>query len=625
MLKSGYPVNALIADETGLGKTIVVGLYLFSLVLRGLVRNILVTAPKSLLGQWHDELLYKFGLYFRIVTSGRELKELLENLRPDSELRLIVSIDLVKGKYGIKFLQETPDRSIDVAIIDEAHHVITRKDTLRLEAAKYISKKTKSLILVSATPFRGYYDVDYERVIDLLGKGFLYIRRFKDQVVDLKGNYIFPPRESFRVKLTPNPRWRGVYDTISSLIDDTPLKPITKIVLKKRAASSLSSLQLTIEKIRTRKIFEDPFTEETDDVFGLEPDIYDIKTGAHSKKIPYTNLSKILDITRKVMSENRSFKEIEFLRLLRPLIKKDKVVIFTEYKSTLDHLGNILMKEDVNFVSIHGGMGVKERRKTMEVFWRDEKVKVLLATDAAGEGINLHIAPYQINYDIPWSPLKLEQRFGRIHRYGQRRPTYVYNLAIAGTIDEKISDRILEKIRNIAKLLGDWVYDYIGMAIRPSEVKELVLTNGIGPDEKTIVQRLKKVKEELHNPPYDNFNELLNELEVIRANICKWLNIKAVQEINILETIRISKEVIRRIKTKKVQEFAEHGLMTFCTGHEQSALFWILVKSNGAYLDPLTGAQVEEKHAHQYLEDKIRELANFYGFECNSIDYVGDV
>lgn len=612
LLRNGFSSNILLADETGLGKTIIIGLNLFSFILRGFAKRILIISPKSLVDQWNEEMLYKFGILFKIIDSGKMFKDLKEKIFEFGEFFGIVSLDLVKEKKGTEFLADLPLKFFDFVIFDEAHHVITKKDTMRYKVAKLLSTKTKSLIFMSATPFRGYIESEYQRLTDLLGSNFIYIRRFKDQIKDHNGNPLFPPRESYTIKIVPDIQWQMTYSTITTIINNLPIKPILRIVLKKRLASDLVSLQSTIEKIQLAK--EDVFKNETDDLKNKEPD-FQTKISEKSKfknQVEMKDLKRMNIIIRNSKRKGLSLKEIEFLKIIKPMIRKHKVVVFTEYRTTLENLAKILKEEEINLVSVHGSKKFKERKFAINSFWRDEKVRVLLATDAAGEGINLQIAPYQINYDIPWSPLKLEQRFGRIHRYGQKNIARLYNLSVVGTLDDRISEKILDKIAKIASLLGDWVYDYIGEAVKASEIKDIILREDI-IEERIMMQRLQFLKEDLHNPLPIEFNNILGDIDKIKTNFLRNLKTYNLNKINILEVIRSSIEIKQACLNNRN---SDQGIAEICYSKASSDIiaFWCLLKKENYYLDPIEGAKISEEDMKEYLKSQVHKNINFFGF-----------
>jgi len=619
LLRAGFPVNALIADETGLGKTVIAGLFILSLMLRGIARNIAIVVPKAVVGQWQDELLYKFGIYFKVIEHGSDFLDLIDELKHDRELRFVVSIDLIKGRYGQEFVSALQEGALDLTIIDEAHHIITREETLRAKIALDLTRKSKALILMSATPFRGYYENEFKKVVGLLGSGFIYIRRFKDQVQGADGKLLFPKRVSYTIDIGLDPQWFQVYMRLKNLIEAAPLPQLTKLVLLKRLSSSLHALYATLLSIKSwSPELEDPFSEETDDVSGIEPDVrkdgYRSKTSIHA-------IQAALDIVRDLVNgKKHTPKEVEFLQLLQTLVRRNKVVIFTEYKATLERLKELLSGANIKFVFVHGSMSLKERRHAISTFWNDAKVKVFLATDAAGEGINLQVTPYQINYDLPWSPLKLEQRFGRIHRYGQRYTTYVYNLAVRGTIDDCIINKIIKKLDNVAKLLGDWIYDYIGVAIKPDEVRRLIIEGNDIIDEESIVKRFNMIRSDAHNPKFGG--GLINELLLrLRNYIDKYLHNARGEHINILEVLRTTRLVTQRLSNSQevVADATSDVIVAVYRAHNYVVALHFLEMKGDKFFDPVNDVYVDSDRALQYLSERVRELAYFYGFKGGDV------
>jgi len=617
LLRAGFPVRVLIADETGLGKTVIAGLYLLSAVFRGIAQNIIIVVPKAIVGQWYEEMLYKFGLHFDIITQGDEFTHASSELKKGgSGIRVITSVDLIKGRHGQEFLSEIPDAAIDITVIDEAHHVITAEETLRFKISKALAEKSKSLLMMSATPFRGYYDIEYQRVLQLLGDGFLYIRRFKDQAVGVDGHPIFPPRTSYVVEIQLDPYWGRLYREMNSLIKALPAPSLTKLVLLKRLSSSIAALHRTLKDIAPGTAPEDPFSDETDDLYGMEPDI---RTGhlPEGREVSYmlrTLLGVVEDISTRV---DLTLKELELLRLLRVLTREHKVVVFTEYRATLDRLLGVFEKDDIRCVYVHGGMTVDQRRSAIQTFWSDTRVKVFLATDAAGEGINLQVSPYQVNYDLPWSPIKLEQRFGRIHRYGQKYATSVYNLAVKGTIDDYILTRVMRKLERIARLLGDWVYDYIGIAVKPGEIRRLIVEERDFLHEEEMIRRFTSLRAEAHSPRYGHVGQLYEEAKKVNTLAHKYLASGGSGGPSILEILRVTRSMLRspddrglRCKGLPVALYKVDRYVT--------ALYY-LEEEGGEYLDPLTGEYVDKGDVGSYLSSRVKDMAKFYGFEYGDV------
>jgi len=617
LLRAPPPLRVLLADETGLGKTIISGEYMLSLMLRGLARNVIVVAPKSVVVQWQDEMLQKFGVYFEVISTSREIERLNSRDLNINSLRFVVSMDLIKGKAGIKFLEGLPAGALDLVIVDEAHHVISGGETLRLEAVRILVEKGQSVMFTSATPFRGDYKKEYQRVSSLLGDEFLYIRRFKDNVTDWQGRPIFPPRSSRVVVVRPSLYWFEVLDHIEQTILSLDVPILMKLVMLKRASSSIYALKHTLEKYTAaNKLGENPFSLVSDDVGGKEPDSAPERTRRKPQKDKeFTHLLSLID--GALSKDELTYKEAEFLALIKQPTQRDKVVVFTEYVSTLKRLMEILERVGIEYVHIDGSCSLKERKHAISLFWRDPRVRVFLATDAAGEGINLQIARYQINYDIPWSPVKLEQRFGRIHRYGQKRPAILYNLAVSGTIDDRVITKVLKKLEAVSRLLGDWVYDYVGSSIQADELRKAV--ESLDPDvvsEDTMKYRLERIRRDIHSPTLSAPQEYCIKIERLRRMFSGEF------KTNVTEALHITSLLMEGLQAKTVRPKGDIGIVVgvaFGGNREVLALRSLRVTSSSHLEDPLSGVVVPLDTAEQYLTQKLKELASFYGRDIKTI------
>ncbi|AEE94635.1 DEAD-like helicase superfamily [Acidianus hospitalis W1] len=244
---NSIPYGVLLADETGLGKTVIISLYLLYLKIRGLANNVLIASPKSITYQWRKELLDKASLKFKVINSGRDFEKINNN-----KFNIIVSIDLLKTTKGIQFIDKLNNYQIDVAVIDEAHHVLSANDTLRRRMIIKVREKSKSLLLATATPFRGVKEEEF--IMHLLGQEYIFIGRIKENIEDTDGNPIFKPRKSITVKIELNFRWNFIYDHLNKMIDRLNTENIIKLILKKRLASSVYSFLITYNHIIDSKI-----------------------------------------------------------------------------------------------------------------------------------------------------------------------------------------------------------------------------------------------------------------------------------------------------------------------------------------------------------------------------------
>lgn len=508
------PRGILIADETGLGKTVIIGLYILYLKLGGLGRNVIIAAPKSITTQWKWELLSKANLIFNVINTGKELKQIDKS----RDLNIIVSIDLLKTENGMSFLESLKDEQIDVSVIDEAHHVLSYNETYRRKMSLKLREKSKLLLLSTATPFRGN-NREKQIIKDLLGENYVYIRRIKEDVKDFQGRPLFEPRKSFLFSINLTAYWDSIYKNLERKIDRLHTQNIVKLVLKKRLASSIYSFAISYEKVLSNKLLsEDEILGETDDFRGKEMDANLFKESTNDL---YMKELGIYNYTKDMLEPKEEWLLNNFQQLLQKY--GDKVVVFTEYVSTLKRLSSVLKSHRIEYAFVHGEMDTDERFHEIKKFRNNDKIKLLLATDVAGEGLNIQVANIQINYDIPWSPLKLEQRFGRLHRYGQKRIVYLFNLYIESTLDQRIVEAVITKLDNIARRLGDWIFDYVGDLISIEDIREILENNN--KDINLNQEKLEEIKRSIASPKDPNLHEIEQYVSKYKYRIDDKFNI----------------------------------------------------------------------------------------------------
>lgn len=288
--KDTLPYGVLIADETGLGKTVIIGLYLLYLKLNGLADNVIIATPKSVTSQWEEELQSKTGLIFTIINSGKEFR----NIYNLNHFNIIVSIDLLKTTQGMNFLRNLEDRQIDVSIIDEAHHVLSYNNTQRKNMSIELRKKSKLMILSTATPFRGKEN-DELLIKRLLGDNYIYIRRIKEGLKSSNGTPLFKPRTSFRIGISLTYPWNSIYQDLNNKINKLDETNIVKLILRKRLASSVYSFLLSYDKLLSgslKQLKQSELFGETNDIKGREMDI-DINLVNDKLRIYGYNINKL--------------------------------------------------------------------------------------------------------------------------------------------------------------------------------------------------------------------------------------------------------------------------------------------------------------------------------------------
>ena len=416
--------RALLADEVGLGKTIEAGIVLKELAVRGLARSFLILTPPALTRQWQEELREKFG------------EEVLIAERPadwEQHDRLIGSLDTAKqARHAEKILP----RPWDLVIVDEAHR-LTNPRTLahRLVAAL----QRRYLLLLTATPVQNDLRELYH-LVTLLRPGQLgSYRSFRKQFVTagdprrpanaarlrllLSGCMVrnrralvsvkLPPRRAWTHSVTLSPEERDLYDRVAALTrggGHTGLEATTRLLLLQEACSSTDALVSTLQ--RTHR---DP-------------------------------------ALRRAAEHVRASSKVEALvRIVRDT--GEKVLVFTEFRATQKRICTRLAEAGVEAVPFHGGMRPDERSAAVRRF--HEAAPVLVSTASGAEGQNLQFCHVLVNFDLPWNPMRLEQRIGRLHRLGQQQEVHVFNLAAAGTIEADVVDLLQNKIRMFELVVGE--------------------------------------------------------------------------------------------------------------------------------------------------------------------------
>lgn len=417
--------RAILADEVGLGKTIEAGLILKEYLLRGLVKKILILVPASLVNQWARELNEKF---FIPAIPYRK------NYQWSQHDILISSIDTAKRSPHRK---EILDIDYDLILIDEAHKLKNHK-TQNYKLVRALKKKY--CLLLTATPIQNHL-IEIFNLVSILKPGHLgsydsFIKEYGKDRNKIKQNAILrkliqkvmvrntrkntslnqTSRKIKTVRVDFSKVENDFYQQLSTSIQ--PLSTFAKITLLREICSSREACYLSLQKMgkeQEAKELIDPLMKEIE---GLPH---------HSKA------KKVIELI-----ENH---------------KDEKVIIFTEYRATQLYLQWYLQQHNITSVPFRGGFKGGKKDWMKQLF--KNHAQVLIATEAGGEGINLQFCNIMINYDLPWNPMRLEQRIGRIHRYGQEKDVYIYNFAIKGTVEDHIMSLLYEKINLFQQVIGE--------------------------------------------------------------------------------------------------------------------------------------------------------------------------
>ncbi|MBW9223271.1 DUF3883 domain-containing protein [Methanothermococcus sp. SCGC AD-155-E23] len=521
-------IRTLLADDAGAGKTIMAGLLIKELLMRGMIERVLVVVPGHLKEQWRRELWEKFYESFKVM----ERLDFKSGDNPwERYSQVITSIDFAKQEDILKTLENV---SWDLVVVDEAHKMSAyiygkkKKETGRYKLGKVLSKNSNHLLFLTATPHKGDPE-NFKLLMDLLVPGFfpdyeslinflrdrdssLFIRRLKEDLRDFDGRPLFTKRYPITVKFTlEGKEWRlysdltyYVYNIYRRIGEEYPRRrniAFALTILQRRMASSTYALLQSLKrrKKRLEEVLEKgrcPTYWEIEDLDVLEEDIEDeeerwkkeekwealtVAEDIGELKEEIGTLEELIRLCEEILEEEKETKLKELKRTITRIFEeggdgRPKILIFTEAKDTLEYLVNKLKGWGYKVTYIHGGMKMEERIEKVKEFQGESEIMV--ATEAAGEGINLQFCNIMINYDIPWNPNRLEQRMGRIHRYGQRKDVYIFNFVAANTQEGKVLAKLLEKLEEIRKILGrDRVFDVIGeiLAHENIDLPELIL------------------------------------------------------------------------------------------------------------------------------------------------------
>ncbi|MFC4078272.1 DEAD/DEAH box helicase [Salinithrix halophila] len=430
--------RAILADEVGLGKTIEAGLILKEYMVRGTVKNALILVPSSLVLQWTRELNQKFQ-----IPAVAQKKEWMW----DQYDILVASIDTAKREpHRSKVLS----RHYDFLIVDEAHKLKNR----RTKNWQFINEvKKKYALLLTATPVQNDLHELYN-LVTLLKPGHLgqhaafssnYVAgkrkpknedQLKEEVQRVMirnkrsdGHIVFTKRNVQTIPITLSPAERALYDGVSQFVREQyqngggNLKSLLSLItLQREVCSSRDAAFLTLFKL--------------------------FKRGEAGKETLSPEVTSLVELLRSVESQS---KVEEAIRLIRSI--DDKVIIFTEYRATQDLLLRSLSAQGIYAVPYRGGFARNKKDWMMELF--RNRAQVMVATEAGGEGINLQFCHHIINYDLPWNPMRVEQRIGRVHRLGQTHDVSIYNFATRETIEEHIVWLLHEKIDMFRSVIGE--------------------------------------------------------------------------------------------------------------------------------------------------------------------------
>lgn len=609
------PLRFLLADDPGAGKTIMSGLFIRELMLRGDLDRCLVITPGSLVEQWQEELDDKFGIRFRIMS--RDLVEAARTGNPFQEENLLIArVDQLARSEELQAKLGVTDW--DLVVIDEAHKMsahlygdeVTR--TLRFQLGELIRDRTRNLLLLTATPHNGSND-DFMLFMSLLDPdrfagrlrhdktlpdvSDLMRRYVKENLLTFEGKRLFRERVAMTVRYDLSPLEQQLYDDVTSYVQQGMGRAqamqeggdkrrglavgFALTALQRRLASSpeaiYQSLRRRKERLSTQLVaaqkagqLETPGSlgGRLADPDGIDADDFDDDEFEHLEGEAIENvmtaesmeelereiaeLRGLEALAQKVRSSGEDRKWVE----LRKILQSDelnepgeprKLIIFSEHRDTLNYLEariKTLVGKPEAIVSIHGGIRRDDRRRVQDAFRNDPAVRILVATDAAGEGVNLQRANLMVNYDMPWNPNRIEQRFGRIHRIGQEQVCHLWNLVAHGTREGIVFERLFAKIEQQRHVYGDQIYDVLGDSEINRSLQDLLL-EAIQYEKDPEVQR--RVDEVIDSQIGERLKSVLDE-RALAANVLDQSSIVEIRH-------RMEEAMARKLQPGFIQAF----------------------------------------------------------------------
>ncbi|MBI1186279.1 MAG: helicase [Alphaproteobacteria bacterium] len=501
-----HRIRYLLADEVGLGKTIEAGLILRELKLRGMAKRILVVAPKGLVRQWQAEMRLHFGESFQFVepaelSAFRQWRSDEENLWRLHD-QVICSLDSVKpldgrrgwtleqlSTYNRERFEDLVSASWDLVIIDEAHRMGGSTDQVaRYKLGAALAEAAPYLLLLSATPHQGKTD-QFHRLMQLLDRDSFpdessvtrdrvqpfVIRTEKRVAIDAEGKPLFKPRMT---RLHPvawqdrHTSQKTLYEAVTDYVRHGYNQALAAkqrhvgflmILMQRLVTSSTAAIRATLEKRLALlsqpqlqlSLFEAAEVDEWAELDGESQ--VDLAVQARGWQTEKAEVEVLLELARSTEAQGTDAKAEALLDLIYKLQQEEgdpqlKVLVFTEFVPTQAMLAALLEARGFSVAILNGGMDLETRTRAQQAFARD--VRILVSTDAGGEGLNLQFCHVIVNFDMPWNPMRVEQRIGRVDRIGQPHLVRAINLVLGDTVEHRVREVLEAKLAVIAEEFG---------------------------------------------------------------------------------------------------------------------------------------------------------------------------
>ena len=522
---TSYDHRYLIGDEVGLGKTIEAAIVIEELAARGQADRVLIVAPAPLTTQWQEELREKFDSNY--VVYDRDYVDAKRGAHPNKNVwthddRIITSIDFAKQEDILAAL-ENLDEEWDIAIFDESHHLTARREgkrginrTERYRVGETVSQNSDGLLFLTGTPHKGKRDQFYfmislldpyrfrdEHDVNKEGLRDLMIRRLKSEMYESDGTKMFPEKNIETLPVTFTPEERELYENVTEYItehynlahrEDNDTAGFAMVLYQKRLVSSIhairKSLKNRMKSIQAGDADPSDLSQLTKSLLPQYREDPEMLTDAQREKVEEelggvaassdpAKIKEELQIVRDLYNQAKAIDVDSKAEQLREFVDgvlgedpDEKILIFTEYTDTLEYLRDRLFSEH-DVAQVYGDLSQPERRRQLKKF--EKEANIMLATDAAREGLNLQFAHIMVNYDLPWNPTRIDQRIGRLHRYGQEHTVEIRNLFVDDTRESDILELLLNKLDEIEETLG-MSSDVLGLVLENVDLEEQIMT-----------------------------------------------------------------------------------------------------------------------------------------------------
>lgn len=497
-------VRYILADEVGLGKTIEAGMIIGELKARGLIKRVLVVCPTGLVTQWSIEMREKFHKHFQVILPSDydTIRRLTNSKDVYGTFDYVISpMDSVKpierhvgwsdekvNAYNQERIYSIINSGWDLIIIDEAHKIAgSSSEVARYKLGQFLSEASPYLLLLSATPHNGKTE-PFLRLIRLLERDafpnadsvvreqvepFL-IRTEKRDAIDNQGERLFKDRVTHLVSLQWDERHslqQELYEQVSEYVAKTYNKALRNkeknmclifllIIMQRMVTSSTAAIQESLKRrldvLVNQQTKAGNLTLEELDEINIEDNVEDaLEAISVNPSEEIEELQRIIATARQAMFQYPDVKVEKLVELIDSLRSEDsnqKIIVFTEFVETVNYVKEHLEKHGYSVTTLDGSMSIDERNEAIREF--RENADVFISTDAGGEGLNLQFANILVNYDMPWNPMRVEQRCGRVDRIGQEKNVHIYNFILEGTVEKRVREVIEEKLSVIMEEMG---------------------------------------------------------------------------------------------------------------------------------------------------------------------------